>query len=393
MARNRWVTVCIEGWVYLAVLVVLFLGALLRDINLMLVLFGMLAGPFLYNWRYVAQSLRRIRVERTLPARVGAGEPFELNYEAHSEHRWRSCWSLAVADAIERESSNGIEGGKRIAIFYDVVPRGTTRMKSQRMQIERRGRYRCGPIRLSTRYPFGLLRCIQEQSSQESLVVWPRLGRLTARWQQFRASSLQATRQIERRQGLLEGDYHGLRDYRAGDSPRWVHWRTTARRGELMVRQFERHKSQDVAVVVDLWRSEGGGEVERAALERTICFAATTVVDLCRPGGSRLWFATTGSHPDHLDGIASPGLMHELLDRLAVVEASATDALSKVLCETIDRLPNSTPVWLLSTRPVDLSDTERFGEFWSDARRIARLETIRCLDLLGNEWKEYFREV
>lgn len=392
MARSKWITICVEGWFYLAVLLVLFVGALLRDINLMLVLFGMLAGPLLYNWQYVAHAFRRVTIERTVPARVGAGEPFELLYEIHNRRRWRSCWSILVTDTVQRENGRGPEQAQPVGVFFDAIPRHSQRHRSFRLRAERRGRYRCGPLRASTRFPFGLLRCTQVIDRYERLIVWPRLGRLTARWRDFRAGGHHATRHVAGRQGLLEGDYHGLRDWRSGDSPRWIHWRTTARRGELMVRQFEQHQSQDVALVLDLWQPPGVSDDERVAIERIVSCAATIVVELCRQGGSRLLVATTGAEPGCWDGFASTGLMHQLLDRLAVVEAAASDTLPRILGEALDNLPTGTPVWVLSSRAVDLSDTARFGDLWSEPRRAALLGTVRCFDARGDELGEYFRE-
>ncbi len=83
-----------------------------------------------------------------------------------------------------------------------------------------------------------------------TLLVGPRLGRLTQRWLQIVDSRLQGSHSEGRRQGLLEGDYYGLREWRPGDSQRWIHWRTSAKLGELAVRQFEQQRSRDLILVL-----------------------------------------------------------------------------------------------------------------------------------------------
>src|SRR5205807_1246798 len=96
---------------------------------------------------------------------------------------------------------------------------------------------------LSTSAPFGLLEARVVADGYEDVVVFPRLGR-------FRRGALrQFLRQVSWSEGrvgrgrstvhLSQNDWHGVRAFRSGDSPRWIHWRTSARRGELMVRDSE----------------------------------------------------------------------------------------------------------------------------------------------------------
>ena len=81
-------------------------------------------------------------------------------------------------------------------------------------------------------------------------------------------------------------EYHGLRDYRPGDSPRWIHWRTTARVGEPMVKEFEQQTEQDLAVLLDPWLPRAGATPEqREAVEDAIRFAATVCLEACRRPG------------------------------------------------------------------------------------------------------------
>src|ERR1041384_7640982 len=63
-----------EGWYYLFVLAFVLGGAILRDINLLLVFGGMLLGPLLMSWWMAWRSLRGITIERQLPEQVGAGD-------------------------------------------------------------------------------------------------------------------------------------------------------------------------------------------------------------------------------------------------------------------------------------------------------------------------------
>ena len=108
-------------------------------------------------------------------------------------------------------------------------------------------------MRLSTRFPFGLFRYSMNCGTSATLTVLPRLGRLTQSWNALRHESFAGNDRREHRPGI-DGDFYGLRPWQRGDSRRWIHWRTSARAGGVMVRQFEQPHSRDAAIVLDLWQ-------------------------------------------------------------------------------------------------------------------------------------------
>ena len=73
------------------------------------------------------------------------------------------------------------------------------------------------------------------------------------------------------------GDFFGVREWQAGDSVRWIHWRGTARHGQLMVRQFEKHRRRDIVLLLDLWQPSQPDEEHLENVELAVCFAAMVV--------------------------------------------------------------------------------------------------------------------
>ena len=65
------------------------------------------------------------------------------------------------------------------------------------------------------------------------------------------------SRQAGSRHELARADFHGLRQYRTGDSLRWIHWRTSARRGQLMVKEYEDVPGEDLVLVFDPTGADG----------------------------------------------------------------------------------------------------------------------------------------
>ena len=121
----------------------------------------------------------------------------------------------------------------------------------------------------------------------ETLIVLPRLGRLTEGWAGRRLEAFAGVDRRSLRPGM-EGDFYGVREWRSGDSRRLIHWRRSARLGKLVVRQFAQPRSRDVAVVLDVWQPERPTAEQLDNVELAVSFAATVLADVCRKGGQRL---------------------------------------------------------------------------------------------------------
>ena len=86
------ITITREGWCYLIVVAFIFFGAVIRDINLLVLLFGMLVGPLLYSCGAVFLSLRGVRVSRQMPSEAVAGEPFDVHLTLVNGKRRLPSW-------------------------------------------------------------------------------------------------------------------------------------------------------------------------------------------------------------------------------------------------------------------------------------------------------------
>ena len=224
----------------------------------------------------------------------------------------------------------------------------------------------------------------------QTLLVLPRLGRLTRRWQRMQQSADVGASNVQRRQGLLEGDFYGLRDWRCGDSRRWIHWRTSARRQTPVVRQFEQQRNQDLALVLELWQPEQPNETDLANVELAVSFAASIVSDLCRRGGQMMWLAVAAREPRWNCGPTSLALTREVMESLAMAEASSSDRLPDALSKALEAARPGTNAILISTRPVDLGDTERFQRLWRNTRQRAWLGRMQSIDVAHTNLSDYF---
>lgn len=391
---RRQTTICREGWYYLAVVALVFGGATLKEVNLLLILAGMLLGPLLLNWQAVRKTLRGLRVERTLPTRISAGEPLSISLTLTNTRRRLSSWAVAVEDVLQREES---AAGRRPSAFLRLRPSvlfphvrpQQSRKGAYRGSLTARGRYRFGPITLSTRFPFGLFSRKTVLDQTETLVVLPRLGRLAQGWRARHREVVAGTGR--RRRPGVEGDFYGTREWRHGDGLRFVHWRTSARLGKLVVRQFEHDESRDVALVLDLWQPNLPQERYAENVELAVSFTATALTDLCRQGGSSVYLGLYNEAPECLGGAASPTLLQGLLERLAVVEAQPDVPLSVLLDHTVRRIAKGAEVIVVSTRPVDLAGLLPPAGTSADSVLRDGVRRLRCIDASSERFSEFFQ--
>ena len=206
-----------------------------------------------------------------------------------------------------------------------------------------RGRYHWGPVTASSGYPFGLTFRRKALAPAEEVIVLPRLGRLHRglfRRLLWNTSADAERRRQPRRHPAAQDQFHGLRPFRPGDNPRAVHWRTSARRGEWMVREFEDLPGENLLLIFDpTLEAEGGaGPFSRERLddfEAAISLAATIAMEWRGDRGGRLIAAVAGADSALLDGPCGPAQARRVLERLAVVEPLASAPVDASLLERL----------------------------------------------------------
>jgi uncharacterized protein (DUF58 family) len=210
----------------------------------------------------------------------------------------------------------------------------------------------------------------------EAILVFPALGRLhrgrLRRLLRQAAITLGRSRQRPRRHPTAQSQFHGLRAFRPGDSPRWIHWRTSARRGELMVREFEDEPTDDLVLVVEPWLPAADANAWRAQvsveddepprrslvrLEEALSLAATICWEWCRHKGDRFVLAVAGTVPLLVDGITSREHALLMLECLAIHPGSAAPAADHLADRLAALSLPSAPILVVSTHPTSLGDT------------------------------------
>lgn len=373
--RLRWTR---EGAIYTLFWLGLLTTGLLQQINLILLVAGLAAGPIVASILVSASMLRKLRITRRVDSYVFSGEPLAINYTLDNDRRLSAVLALIVDDELTPvpvARQDVAPSGLIPRVFFPRVA-GQSRARVRWQGIApARGKYRFRTLELATRSPFGLLERRLTVGAPASLTVYPQIGQLSRRWQQIHREASETRRGSRHDLSTQQQEYHGLRDYRPGDNPRCIHWRTSARLGQLMVKEFEQQHEQDLAILIDPWlpRTKATAE-QRGAIEEAIKFAATVCFETCRHPGRRMLLGWTGPSPGVRQGPASVKLLHELLDQLATLRPSHEASVSALL----DAMPPATLresfLIVVSTRPINLIE---------EAEKSSRLSATSLRGLLG----------
>jgi uncharacterized protein (DUF58 family) len=257
--------------------------------------------------------------------------------------------------------------------------------------LPQRGRYRVGPLKITTRFPFGLFRGTVTVDRVDTLTVYPRVGRLTAAWRSRHRESHEGTQRRKQGHARMSGDFYGVREWQSGDSRRWIHWRSSARHQTLVVRQFEQQRHRDVAVLLDLWEPEMPKTADRENVELAISFAATVVADACRRGGSNLLVAIGSETIELVGGAASPPVMEEIMGELALAEASPRSSLAELVGTVMPKTNSDAEIVVITSRELTEENTvavealQRPNER-APARRVLTISTV------DEKLQEYFQQ-
>ena len=207
--------------------------------NLLYLLLGSMLGFITVSSWLSEQAIRDLIVERGKPHAVTVGHELRLQYSVRN-HR-RMLPSLAV-EIIEK----GLPG----RAFVAHVPAGGTVAARSLNSFVRRGIYPLGTVTLSTSFPFGMFRKERDVEIPGEVVVRPRSDR---RVREPAAGTGRLARAGASRQGTrgTRGEYRSLRGYRPGDDPKDIHWRSSARLKEPVLREYERDGAETRWICLD----------------------------------------------------------------------------------------------------------------------------------------------
>lgn len=279
------------GWCFFAITFGVGFAALNTGNNLLYMVLSLMLAFLALSGFLSELALRGVRVERQLPREVFAGASNRITLTLRNTQSRGPAYALVVEDLADHETSalprrrrarrprpkNRPITGRCFALRIE--PGGFER-RTYAWTPHRRGFMQLHGFRVSTRFPFALFVKSLEQEAPAKVLVYPNIGPLRV----ASADRMNPERgEIARDAGRDGAQVSGLREFVAGDSAQRIHWRSSLRRGALLVGEIEDESDAEVEVLLRTRAdarddTEAAAAVARERFEQRVCSAASEIV-------------------------------------------------------------------------------------------------------------------
>ncbi len=304
---------------------------------------------------FVGRARYRLSCNRSLqPMRVPVGKPAGVTLELGNAGRLPSS-VLMLEDQLPYTL------GTRPRFVIDQIGPRWRREITYAVRSDVRGRFTIGPLSVRVCDPFGLFEIDRAFATRHSLTVTPQVhplpdGNLQGEWSgtgdnRPRAFAAAGTEDVL------------IREYRHGDDLRRVHWRSTARVGELMVRREEQPWQTRATLLVDTRDSAHRGSGPASSFEWLVTATASVGVHLSGQGYALRLVSESGDDSAgywHDRGSGAVGDADDLLDHLAMVQPSRRRRLE--LPRHLDEVGGVLIALLGVLTPTDLTALRRLAQ-------------------------------
>ena len=399
-----------EGWVYVVIVSFIAVGAVLRNVNLLIIATGMLLAPLLFNWRVCVANLRSLTAKRVVPERVHAHSPINISLTCDNTGGRLTARNLILHDRLEKETQDQKKSGffgrlilrvrkqiestfqthslseKYAHVCFKSVSNLDPGVATYQCLFPGRGKYELGPAELKTSFPFGLVACNISLDEAQTVFVAPPLGLLHPTWER-RINSMETGDQSRmRRRGLEQEEFYAMRKWRSGDNLKNIHWRSTARMGFPMVKQFDQPNDRDFALLLDLHNED---EITRVQCETILSFAATALSQAAADVQGQLAVAICGRENHLVSGRQNRKTRNDVMRRLSVADSVPNPEIDASVVELASQISVGTPLYCFSTREEPAWLTSNDPAEISPALSAVR-NLVRWVNIDSKEFSELF---
>ncbi len=375
----------------LALAVASFLAAQGTGIRLFFHLSYLLLALLILSFLWAWLNLRGLEVQReSLTQRATVGE------YARERISLRNRWILPKLWVELRDESDLPQHG--VGFVASLGGFGRERWLARTL-CTHRGRFRLGPAMLFSSDPFGIVRLRRRVQSANEILVYPQTVDLPTFT--LPGADLPGGQATHARTFNVSPNVSTVREYAPGDSMNRIHWRSTARTGHLMVKEFELDPSAEVYLVLDMQeravvrdvraaamfaaeeaaraRSPWWGRTPheqrelKASLDSTEEYAVMVAASLARTLLAQnrvVGFVAWGQHHEVIPAEREARQLFKILEALAVLRAQSPQSLAEVLLAESARFGRHCSLVLI---------TSSLDERWLDALQQQLYRGVRAV--------------
>ena len=262
----------IPGVIYCCMMLFMGLAAMNTQANLLFGVFGLMIGILIVSGIISRIVLRKLRVARKLPKHGVVGEALPFFYEVTNGKRYWPSLSLSLA---ELDGVNGFVAQPQCYVLH-AAPRMTATVPLE-IVPRRRGVQEFHRYQISTSFPFGFVKRAIIARHKDTICIFPAIAEVDRRVLAMCRSADNVGESSRPRAGGSD-EFYGVREFIAGDNPRNIYWRRSARTGVLVAKEMTRVSPPRLLLLVDTYLPDPSPELA-ALVERVIAMAASVAVE------------------------------------------------------------------------------------------------------------------
>jgi uncharacterized protein (DUF58 family) len=329
------------------------------------------------NWLHLSRLTRTRRTQ--------VGRPLEERFEVRNTSIVPKLW-------LEVRDGSSLPGHFTSRVINNLGSRASYSWRTTTI-CRQRGRYQLGPIQLRTGDPFGLFPMSRELTATSNIVVFP----MTFEIHRFALpiGLLPGGDALRRRTHHVTTNAAGVRDYAPGDSFSRIHWRSTARRNRLIVKEFELDPLADIWIVPDMasfshvaaprqepqdrpdlpeWMIKEEFKLAETTEEYTVTIAASLAQFFLRQDRA-VGMLAYGQSNEILQADRGERQLNRVLETLAVLHAEGNVPIANVIQAEMHLFPRGTTV---------ICVTPQTDDQWATTARQLQRRGLRLVTVLVN---------
>jgi len=274
--RNRSLQITREGAGFIILIFAVGVGAIFTGSNLLYLVVAMCLSLLVVSGILSELALKKISVKSSLPPTVYAGDHFSIPLNIANDKKYFSSYCLRIT--LIPEDTNRLEGNTGVTLFH-MAPASVDE-KNLLVKAVKRGPLRIKGFQISTSFPFGFFCKIKYLPMDDENIVFPSIH--PVRLPLLSDPSVEE-QGIVRHQGE---EIVALREYRDGDPLNAVHWKSSAKTGNLRVKEFPAGQDQNFTLFLNLNDAQTNRQVADPILEKRVKEAASLAYHLIRGGNA-----------------------------------------------------------------------------------------------------------
>lgn len=335
----------IHRFLWLAAIVI-FIVAWNRGLALLYGMLALILGVLCLSYVYPYIFLRDVTISRKQKTVVKAGESLKIQYNVKTS---RSLLNIEICEALPFNFTSGY-----FSYFIPVVS-GEYRFNAM-MPCEQRGLFMLDDLSIQSSYPFGVFRHTKSlKTDAASVLVLPKT--FPIRCLPFSFTGMHSKGgNIEATTTGLHNEYSGLREYRYGDSMKHIHWASSARHQELVVKEYESFDRPNILIVLDQHASSDIGDLPNSTFEYAIQITASIIE-----------YAIVNNMDVHVFGkgkvetrfSVTPGSLNsrEYLEKLALLKSDGDVTYDQALGHALSEFYDINTLITFTNRSADIYDS------------------------------------